>query len=170
MWNLWVDIVDKVMNSLFWTSSNIGLLHVWLQEGRELDTLDRDADRSSSADSGQIFLIDLEEVQSQEPGKTMLKPSSKKFSASALAQNVLSLTIAQNWLFRNKDQEEETDNLVTTEDEDEESTSRKNSRGEKLSESEGSPAKKPILSKLMNIVDKNKSKHREMNFWQPQGT
>ena len=120
--------------------------------------------KDDSSSEGQLFLIDLEEVNT-ENGKKLLKPTSKKFSASSL----FSSKMAQNWFFRNKDSED-TDNLVDDEDrlksperdtsEKSVEVSRKDSRGENGA----------ILSKIKNIVDKNKSKHREMNFWQPQGS
>ena len=37
-------------------------------------------------------------------------------------------------------------------------------------EENGKEDKKPLLSRIKSAVEKNSSKHREMNVWQPQGT
>ena len=130
-------------------------------------------DKNSSDDK--IFLIDLEEMKS-ENGKTVLKPTTKKVSLGSMLQSKMT----NNWFFRNKDAEEEETDLVRHEEKEKtssretspeaESKSRKSSKTSDKHKEESSKEDGPILSKLKNFVDKNKSKHREMNFWQPQGS
>ena len=131
-------------------------------------------DKNSSDDK--IFLIDLEEMKS-ENGKTVLKPTTKKVSLGSMLQSKMT----NNWFFRNKDaEEEEESNLVRHEEKDKSSSretspeaetkSRKSSSQNDKQKEESAKEDGPILSKLKNFVDKNKSKHREMNFWQPQGS
>ena len=120
--------------------------------------------KAENSSEGQLFLIDLEEVNT-ENGKKLLKPTSKKFSASSL----FSSKLAQNWFFRNKDNED-TDNLVDEEDRLRSPDRDTGEQSEEVSRKDSKSEDGAILSKIKNIVDKNKSKHREMNFWQPQGT
>ena len=152
-----------------------------LQTVREGQILQSDSDRAVNSEiseiksseqqkeksSGEkIFLIDLEEMKS-ENGKTVLKPSTKKVSLGSLLQSKMT----NNWFFRNKEvDDEEGDNLVKNEDHHENSTEEEGRASRKTSKEESSKEDGPILSKLKNFVDKNKAKHREMNFWQPQGS
>lgn len=148
------------LNAAEVTASVCGLGLATVEEGKVMisDTRgDEDTSGERSGD-GQIFLIDLEESRDQESGRTVLRPSSKKFSATALLQN----KFAQNWFFRNSDSED-TDNLV-----DEENETRPS--GMESDSNEDSKTGNTILRKIKNIVDKNKSQHREMNMWQPQGS
>eukprot|EP00090_Calanus_glacialis_P030876 TRINITY_DN5024_c0_g1_i9.p1 TRINITY_DN5024_c0_g1~~TRINITY_DN5024_c0_g1_i9.p1 ORF type:complete len:233 (-),score=50.08 TRINITY_DN5024_c0_g1_i9:115-774(-) len=108
---------------------------------------------------GSIFLIDLEEIEESNTGRTILKPQSKKFSASSLLQS----KFAQNWFFKNGDEDPDTDCLVIEEEEQSRKTSTTSSTDSRDSE-------KSILTKIKSFVDKNPTKHREMNLWQPQGT
>jgi len=117
---------------------------------------------------GSIFLIDLEELEESENGRKILKPQSKKFSASSILQS----KFAQNWFFKNSD--EDTDSLVTEEEDlsRQTSTTSTHSNDSGDSSSPNHPSDRSILTKLKTLVDKNpsKAKHREMNLWQPQGT
>ena len=108
---------------------------------------------------GSIFLIDLEEMEDGGAGRTILKPQSKKFSASSLLQS----RFAQNWFFKNSEEDADTDCLVSEEEEE----SKKKS---KTSSTEARESDKSILTKLKTFGNKNSAKHREMNLLQPQGT
>jgi len=107
---------------------------------------------------GSIFLIDLEEMEDSGTGRTILKPQSKKFSASSILQS----KFAQNWFFKNNEDDADTDCLVTEEEEE----SRKTSR----SSIDSRDSEKSILTKIKTLVEKTPTKHREMNLLQPQGT
>ena len=76
---------------------------------------------------------------------------------------------AQNWFFKNSDNED-TDNLVDEDNEGQVATNRVLSRDEQSDSNENNKTGKTILGKIKKIVDTNKTKHREMNFWQPQGS
>ena len=146
-----------------------GLGLATVEEGKVMSSAARRAEETpeeKAGDPGQIFLIDIEESRDQDSGKTVLKPSSRKFAASVLLQN----KFAQNWFFRNSDNED-TDNLVDEENEGQGATNRVLSRDERQSDNnEDNKTGKTILGKIKKIVDTNKTKHREMNFWQPQGS
>ena len=146
-----------------------GLGLATVEEGKVMNSAARRAEETpeeKAGDPGQIFLIDIEESRDQDSGKTVLKPSSRKFAASVLLQN----KFAQNWFFRNSDNED-TDNLVDEENEGQGATNRVLSRDERQSDNnEDNKTGKTILGKIKKIVDTNKTKHREMNFWQPQGS
>ena len=148
------------LNAAEVTASVCGLGLATVEEGKVMisDTRGDEETLGDRSGDGQIFLIDLEESRDQESGRTVLRPSSKKFSATALLQN----KFAQNWFFRNSDSED-TDNLV-----DEENETRPS--GMESDSNEDSKTGNTILRKIKNIVDKNKSQHREMNMWQPQGS
>ena len=88
-------------------------------------------------------MIDLEEVEEKDNGRKVLKPNSRKFTATSILQS----KFAQNWFFKNSD-DEETDNLVR-EEESEEDKSRKTSTASKEEESESS-----ILTKF-KVVEHN---------------
>jgi hypothetical protein len=70
---------------------------------------------------------------------------------------------AQNWFFKNGDEDPDTDCLVIEEEEQ----SRKTYT---TSSTESRDSEKSILTKIKSFVDKNPTKHREMNLLQPQGT
>ena len=133
-------------------------------ENRAFGLVSEHEKKEEKSSEGQLFLIDLEEVNT-ENGKKLLKPTSKKFSASSL----FSSKLAQNWFFRNKDNED-TDNLVDEEDRLRSPDRDTGEQSEEVSRKDSKSEDGAILSKIKNIVDKNKSKHREMNFWQPQGS
>jgi len=101
---------------------------------------------------GSIFLIDLEELEDSEHGTKILKPQSKKFSASSLFQN----KYAQNWFFRKTDDDTETlieqdyETPINCKDND-------------------SDTDRSMFYKLKTLMEKNHSNRREMNVWQPQG-
>jgi len=151
------------------TANVCGLGLATVEEGKVMTSAARRAEETPEekpGDPGQIFLIDIEESRDQDSGKTVLKPSSRKFSASVLLQN----KFAQNWFFKNSDNED-TDNLVDEENEGQGATNRVLSRDERQSDNnEDNKTGKTILGKIKKIVDTNKTKHREMNFWQPQGS
>jgi len=127
---------------------------------RAFEVVSEKSKRNEIEDSeGSIFLIDLEEMEESESGRKILKPQSKKFSASS----ILHSKFAQNWFFKNG--EEDTDSLVT-EDED---PSRKTSTSS-IQSTDSTESDRSIMTKLRTFVDKNPAKHREMNMWQPQGT
>jgi len=107
---------------------------------------------------GSIFLIDLEEMEENNTGRTVLKPQSKKFSASSLMQS----KFAQNWFFKNSDEDPDTDCLVIEEEEQSRKTS--------TTSTDSRDSEKSILTKIKSLVDKTPTKHREMNLLQPQGT
>jgi len=109
---------------------------------------------------GSIFLIDLEEIEDSGAGRTILKPQSKKFSASSILQS----RFAQNWFFKNSDEDADTDCLVNEEEEE----SRKTTKN--CDKTEARDSDKSILTKLKTFGNKTSTKHREMNFLQPQGT
>jgi len=131
-----------------------------LEEGRVLSSSPRrrteemnSFKRKDEDKEGSLFLIDLEEVEQNESGRKILKPSSRKFSASSLLQS----KFAQNWFFKNgEDEDDDTNRLVSEEGEH---TFDKNDTQDKS-----------MLSRLKTIVEKTPAKHREMNVWQPQGT
>jgi len=100
-----------------------------------------------------IFLIDLEKVEESKNRTKILKPQTKKFSASTLLQN----NLAQNWFFQKND--DDTSNLVKEED----GPPNKHTANETDSD-------RSMFYKLKTLVEKNHSNHREMNVWQPQGT
>ena len=137
-----------------------GLQLATVEEGKVMTTRDQE---ERAGDQSQIFLIDIEESRDPDSGVTVLKPSSRKFASSVLLQN----KFAQNWFFRNSENED-TDNLVDEEKESRGATDRRLSRDE--DNNEDNKSGKTILSKIKKMVDTNKSKHREMNFWQPQGS
>jgi len=116
-------------------------------------------DKKIEDNEGSIFLIDLEEMEESNSGRTILKPQSKKFSASSILQR----KFAQNWFFKRS--EDDTDNLVTEEDETPGKTSDKSDNSNDTIDSD-----KSVFHKLKTFVDKNHSKHRELNVLQPQGT
>ena len=150
------------------TANVCGLGLATLEEGKVMTSAARRAEETPEekpGDPGQIFLIDIEESRDQDSGKTVLKPSSRKFSASVLLQN----KFAQNWFFKNSDNED-TDNLVDEDNEGQGATNRVLSRDEQSDSNEDNKTGKTILGKIKKIVDTNKTKHREMNFWQPQGS
>ena len=150
------------------TANVCGLGLATLEEGKVMTSAARRAEETPEekpGDPGQIFLIDIEESRDQDSGKTVLKPSSRKFSASVLLQN----KFAQNWFFKNSDNED-TDNLVDEDNEGQGATNRVLSRDEQSDSNENNKTGKTILGKIKKIVDTNKTKHREMNFWQPQGS
>jgi len=130
---------------------------------------------SDSPEEGKIFLIDFEEIKS-EGGKMVLKPTSRKFSAMSILQNKLT----NNWFFRNKDINDDSDNLVNNDENEDasgnyDSGKKKKEKKRKDSRDDESPDRDnandgPLLARIKNVVDKNNAKHREMNFWQPQGT
>lgn len=144
-----------------------------LEEGKMLDT--RTAGSTSSGKSSpskhetdpgsSIFLIDFEEIES-DSGKKILKPTGRKFSAS-----ILQSKFAQSWFFKNADAGDDGDSLVEPE-------TKKESKEERRKISEAGvdyeenrrDDKKPLLSRIKSAVEKNSSKHREMNVWLPQGT
>jgi len=123
-----------------------------------------------SSEEGKIFLIDLEEIKS-DSGKTVLKPTSRKFSAMSIFQSKLT----NNWFFRNKNHDD-SDNLVNDDENEDASgnydSGKKNDKKRKESREEESPERDdgPLLTRIKDVVEKNNAKHREMNFWQPQGT
>lgn len=128
--------------------------------GRAFEVVSKKSKGKQIEDSeGSIFLIDLEETEESDTGRKVLKPQSKKFSASSILQS----KFAQSWFFKNG--EEDTDSLVT-EDED---PSRKTSKTS-ITSNDSSDSERSLLTKLKTFVDKNPTKHREMNLWQPQGT
>jgi len=108
---------------------------------------------------GSIFLIDLEEMEDGGAGRTILKPQSKKFSASSLLQS----RFAQNWFFKNSEEDADTDCLVSEEEEE-------SKKKPKTSATDARDSDKSILTKLKTFGNKNSAKHREMNLLQPQGT
>ena len=117
--------------------------------------------RKTEESEGSIFLIDLEEMEDNGAGRTILKPQSKKFSASSILQS----RFAQNWFFKNSDEDPDTDCLVTEEEE-----KSKKSPKNKEDKSDARDSDKSILTKLKTFGNKNPAKHREMNLLQPQGT
>ena len=117
--------------------------------------------RKTEESEGSIFLIDLEEMEDSGAGRTILKPQSKKFSASSILQS----RFAQNWFFKNSDEDPDTDCLVTEEEE-----KSKKSPKNKEDKSDARDSDKSILTKLKTFGNKNPAKHREMNLLQPQGT
>ena len=148
------------------TANVCGLQLATVEEGRVMTSSTRDQEeRSGSGDQSQIFLIDIEESRDPDSGVTVLKPSSRKFSSSVLLQN----KFAQNWFFRNSENED-TDNLVDEEKEGQGATERLSRDERERDSNEDNKSGKTILSKIKKMVDTNKSKHREMNFWQPQGS
>jgi len=116
--------------------------------------------KKTEESEGSIFLIDLEEMEDSGAGRTILKPQSKKFSASSILQS----RFAQNWFFKNNDEDADTDCLVTEEEEDSKKTPKNSDK------SEARDSDKSILTKLKTFGNKNPAKHREMNLLQPQGT
>lgn len=148
-----------------------------LEEGKMLDTrtgcstsIEKSSPRKHETDSGSsIFLIDFEEIDS-DSGKKILKPTGRKFSASSLLQS----KFAQSWFFRNTEPGDDGDNLVEAETKQKQKESKEERRkiseaGEDYEEN-SKDDKKPLLSRIKSAVEKNSSKHREMNVWQPQGT
>jgi len=148
-----------------------------LEEGKMLDTrtgcstsIEKSSPRKHETDSGSsIFLIDFEEIDS-DSGKKILKPTGRKFSASSLLQS----KFAQSWFFRNTEPGDDGDNLVEAETKQKQKESKEERRkiseaGEDYEEN-SKDDKKPLLSRIKCAVEKNSSKHREMNVWQPQGT
>ena len=145
-----------------------------LEEGKMLDTRtagssEKSSPRKHETDPGSsIFLIDFEEIES-DTGKKILKPTGRKFSASLLQSK-----FAQSWFFKNAEAGDDGDSLVEAEPKQKQ----KESKGERRKISEagedyeenGKEDKKPLLSSIKSAVEKNSSKHREMNLWQPQGT
>ena len=147
-----------------------------LEEGKMLDTRtagsassEKSSPRKHETDSGSsIFLIDFEEIES-DSGKKILKPTGRKFSASLLQSK-----FAQNWFFKNTDAGDDGDSLVETETRQKQKESKEERRkiseaGEDYEENRQDD-KKPLLSRIKSAVEKNSSKHREMNVWLPQGT
>ena len=148
-----------------------------LEEGKMLDTrtgcsssIEKSSPRKHETDPGSsIFLIDFEEIDS-DSGKKILKPTGRKFSASSLLQS----KFAQNWFFKNNDAADDGDSLVESETKQKHKESKEQRRkiseaGEDYEEN-SKDDKKPLLSRIKSAVEKNSSKHREMNVWQPQGT
>lgn len=137
--------------------------HIDLKETPTARAFEAIADKSKGKqiedNEGSIFLIDLEEMEESENGRKILKPKSKKFSASSILQS----KFAQNWFFKNGD--EDTDSLVTEDEEHSRKTSTISNTSTDSNDSERS-----ILTKLKTFVDKNPTRHREMNLLQPQGT
>lgn len=149
------------------TANVCGLQLATVEEGKVMtSTVSRDQEeKSGSGDQSQIFLIDIEESRDPDTGVTVLKPSSRKFASSVLLQN----KFAQNWFFRNSENED-TDNLVDEEKEGQGAKERLSRDERERDNNEDNKSGKTILSKIKKMVDTNKSKHREMNFWQPQGS
>lgn len=157
------------------TANVCGMQLATVEEGKVMTSATSRAEetleeRTGSGDQSQIFLIDIEESRDPDSGRTVLKPSSRKFSTSVLLQN----KFAQNWFFRNSENED-TDNLVDEENEGHGATNRVLSRAERDRDNneennEDNKTGNTIFSKIKKIVDTNKTKHREMNFWQPQGS
>lgn len=69
---------------------------------------------------------------------------------------------AQNWFFKNSDEDPDTDCLVIEEEEQSRKTS--------TTSTDSRDSEKSILTKIKSLVDKTPTKHREMNLLQPQGT
>jgi len=145
-----------------------------LEEGKMLDTRtagssEKSSPRKHETDPGSsIFLIDFEEIES-DTGKKILKPTGRKFSASLLQSK-----FAQSWFFKNAEAGDDGDSLVEAEPKQKQKESkgerRKISEASEDYEENGKEDKKPLLSRIKSAVEKNSSKHREMNLWQPQGT
>ena len=147
-----------------------------LEEGKMLDTRtagsvssEKSSPRKHETEPGSsIFLIDFEEIES-DSGKKILKPTGRKFSASLLQSK-----FAQSWFFKNNDVDDDVDSLVEArtkqKQKEPKGERRKISEAGEDYEENGKEDKKPLLSRIKSAVEKNSSKHREMNVWQPQGT
>ena len=75
---------------------------------------------------------------------------------------------------KNNDAADDGDSLVESETKQKHKESKEQRRkiseaGEDYEEN-SKDDKKPLLSRIKSAVEKNSSKHREMNVWQPQGT
>jgi len=123
--------------------------------------------KEGGGDGSSIFLIDLEPMEEGEGAGLVLKPKSKKFSASKLFQTKLT----QNWFFRNGEDETAASDGYKESRGGEGTPSRKTSADESREGAEDmeDDAGLTFFGKFQRAVDQQPRRLKEMNTWQPQG-